>query len=128
MLYKELKETNRYLESMNQSMQAAVDELVSLNMGVEETNSLLSGIKGSLLASNKSLTEIGESVAGIKRSVHDIERNSADIATSSRVTAANTAATAHYSALTAHYSAVTAHYAKVNAELTDALGFMVALK
>ena len=41
---------------------------------------------------------------------------------------ANTTKIAENSAVIAHNSAVTAYYSKVNAELTNALGFMVALK
>ena len=43
-------------------------------------------------------------------------------------TAENTAAIAENMAVVAHNTAVTALYAKKNAELTNALGFMVALK
>lgn len=41
---------------------------------------------------------------------------------------ANTSKIAENSAVIAHNSAITAYYTKVNAELTNALGFMVALK
>ena len=40
----------------------------------------------------------------------------------------NTAHIAQNSDVIAHNTAVTAYYSKVNAELTNALGYMVALK
>lgn len=63
---------------------------------------------------NSSLDSLNDTMGKALTSIRSIEDNTAHIAQNSDVIAHNTA--------------VTAYYSKVNAELTNALGFMVALK
>ena len=114
MLYCELQKANHSLDTMNELMDAAITELRSVDLKLTDAKGLLSDIRDGVDISNNIL--------------NDVRASSAVTGISSVLTAVNTAATAHYSALTAHYTAIGAHYAKTNAELTDALGVMAALK
>jgi len=93
MLYTEMKEVNKNLKDIDDSLGKAINEIESLRWTVNKTNDYLA----------------------------DIDNTTEGILTASAMTARNTA-------LAAHYSAITAHYSKVNAELTNALGFMIAMK
>ena len=71
----------------------------------------------------------------MKSSLQSLDRTSKEMADSvkaiegyQKTIAGNTSVIAENTAVIAHNTAVTALYAKKNAELTDALGFMVALK
>ncbi len=128
MLYKELRQVNHYLNSIDQSLQHAIGELASLNASAKEMNSLLSEIKGEVQLSSTNLSSINRTTKSIQSSSEGIYNNTSSIAVNSAATAHYSAQTAQNTALTAYYSSVTAHYSKVNAELTNALGFMIALK
>lgn len=149
MLYKELKEVNTYLASVDHSMKVAVNELYDLNVTAKENSLILSEISNGIEKMNTTLDEINGSIFDLVFNTDIIERNTSSIARSSAITASNTgeivwntaeiaentyytvkntAATAAFSAINAHYSAITAHYSKVNAELTNAMGFLLAMK
>lgn len=100
MLYEEMKKVNNNLNIINESLDKAVEGIEYLQWTERETNAHLA----------------------------EIENTAKGILVTSAATAHYSATTAHYSAVTAHYSAITAHYSKVNAELTNALGFMIAMK
>ncbi len=114
MLYNELKQVNRGLEELNASMGKAISEITKLQLSVNDVKSQLSTISNQL--------------GSIDYSAEEIRDAAAVTAMSSVATAYNTAATAHNTALTAHYSAITAHYARVNAEINNAIGFLIAMK
>ena len=67
-------------------------------------------------------------IQSLRWTVKDTNDHLVDIGNTAKGILANSAVTAHNTALTAHYSAITAHYSKINAELTNALGFMIAMK
>lgn len=111
-LYCELRAVNTDLKDINESMLCAVSEITQLNSSLEDTKLYLSEIDkniDSLQVTNKSILETSKITAA-----------------TSVVTATNTSEIATNSEMQAYFSAVTAHYAKVNAELTNALGFMMA--
>lgn len=78
-------------------------------------------INDSLDRMNSTLSEALTSIQSMGATMDHIAENSNVIAKNSDVVAKN-------SKVIAHNTAVTAYYSKVNAELTNALGFMVALK
>ena len=107
MLYRELKQANHNLDMLNASMNEAISEITNLNATMQEVNANLSYISEQL---------------------SDIDSTAQDIRAASAVTAVASVATTHNTAVTAYHAAVTAHYSKVNAELTNALGFLIAMK
>ncbi|GEM_PF-5050598 len=121
MLYNELKQVNEYLDSIDESTNKLVNELENINADIKDVKDLLADIDYGVSEMNFSLADL-RSVSeqnlkvssGIYNNISKIVDNSSTIA--------------HNSAVTAHYSAVAAHYSKVNAELTNALGFLVAFK
>lgn len=113
-LYKELKEVNKNLKNIDNSVCGAINAIHEVTATLEETNNKLDTISSF---------------------AHEIEQNTSDIAYNSETIAKNSTATLYYtkeiaknSAVTAYNTAMTAHYARKNAELANALGFMIALK
>jgi len=100
MLYQELKSVSSNLNKMNNTLYNAIDELISIK---NETHNM-----------NSNLESMSSKLESIETNSVIATKKLTDIATNS--------------ARTAHNTAVAAHYSKVNAELTNALGFMVALK
>jgi len=74
------------------------------------------------------MSEMKETLNSLYRTSKGMADSLNEIARYQKNTAENTAAIAENMAVVAHNTAVTALYAKKNAELTNALGFMVALK
>ena len=74
------------------------------------------------------MSEMNETLKSLDRTSRGMADSLNEIARYQKNTAENTAAIAENMAVVAHNTAVTALYAKKNAELTNALGFMVALK
>ena len=121
MMYRELTRINASLDSLNDSMEKVISQLGTMQVSMDRMNAYLDDI-----AIQTSAT--ARSTAATARSTREIAKTTQTIAGHTEATARNTAAIADNTAVIAHYSAVTAHYSKINAELTDALGFMIALK
>ena len=75
---------------------------------------------------NQSLEKLDTTMRSAVVEIQKIEANTRSIAESNKSIANATEAITKDSAVIAHNTAVTAFYAKKNAELTDALGYMVA--
>ena len=67
-------------------------------------------------------------MSAMNQNLNELNRTASEMATSVNAMKCSVATIADNSAVIAHNTAVTAFYAKKNAELTNALGFMMALK
>ena len=121
MMYKELTRINANLNSLNSSMEKVISQLSTMQCSLNQMNAYLDEIA-------VNTDDIARSTAATARSTREIAKTNKVIAANTEATARNTAEIADNTAVIAHYSAVTAHYSKINAELTNALGFMIALK
>ncbi len=121
MLYKELKSINQNLKSINTSMDQAVGWIATANMTLQQTNRLLSSISVSAEKMSNDLSSIDATTSSMDNHLKDIKKSTEQISNYSKAIVENTA-------LTSYYSAVNAQYSKINAELTDALGFMIAMR
>lgn len=121
MLYKELKKVNEYLDSIDESTNRLIHELENIEIDIKDVKELLVDIDYGVNEMNFSLGDLSSI------SEQNLKVLSATYDNTSKI-AENSSFIAHNSAVTAHYSAVAAHYSKVNAELTNALGFMMAFK
>ena len=113
-LYDEMCETRKQTEMLNRSLTKAVEEMQIANANLvalrEDVNALHATEQESLgtLKETRSLTDdLVQETSKVSRKMDKVVKNTA---------------------VTAHYSAVTAYYSKQTAEMTDALGFMLALK
>ena len=104
MIYAELKQISKKLDQLNEKMDQAITELQSMR---SEMNIHLQHISDNTDALTESNQQILTKTAIIAENTKAIEKNTA---------------------VTAYYTAVTAHYSKINAQLTNAVGFMLALK
>ena len=98
MVYSELQRVNKNLTKLNDTMKDAVT----------------------------AIKEVERDTYSIAESLCDIERNTNNITNTNESIAKANETIAKNSAVIAHNTAVNAFYAKKNAELTDALGYMVA--
>ena len=78
-------------------------------------------ICGQLSEMNSTLNKMNSTMSAAYSAITDIRANSKDMSEYMKHIAKN-------SNVIAHNTAVTAYYSKINAELTDSLGFMMALK
>ena len=69
----------------------------------------------------QSIKMVEAQLSEMKYYLKAIKSDTSDVSSKAKAIAENTE-------VTAHYSKISAHYAKRNAELTDALGYMVAFK
>ena len=74
-----------------------------------------------------SLAKVINGIEELQWTASDIDRYLAEIGGTTKEILNVSAVTANNTAVTAHYSAIAAHYSHVNAELTNAMGFMIAL-
>lgn len=84
-------------------------------------NKTLRTINGTMKDAVNLLYRINMSSAEMQSMLQDVSKNTEEIASDMKDVVTNTE-------ITAHYSAITAHYAKMNCQLTNSLGFMIALK
>lgn len=121
MIYSELKQMNTTLLKINNTMEKAVDEIISLRTDVAQMNCRLDEI-------SFNTAQIGSDTTLIAENTKTTAKNSTDILAETKIISANTEKIKGYSAVTAHYSAVNAYYSKLNTQLTNSIGFMLALK
>lgn len=114
LLYAEMHATRQLTENINLSLTKAVQEMQAANANLvnlqEGIDALHATEQESLetMKETRSLTEyLVQETGNVSRKMDKVVKNTA---------------------VTAHYSAVTAYYSKQTAEMTDALGFMLALK
>lgn len=95
-----LEEISNKLDEIKENQYMIYNKLVSIESSLKSLNS-------SMKQAISSLESINTNTTNMNKYLEDVSKNTAVIA---------------------HNSAVSAYYSKVNAELTNALGFMVALK
>ena len=107
LLYRQLQELNENVKNVSLGIDKCFKELESIKCNISDLNGFL--------------FTISQNTSQITANTDCIARNTEQIVT-------NTEAIARFSQISAHYSEVSAYYAKKNAELTNALGFVTALK
>lgn len=121
LIYSELKQINRNLDKMNKTMEQAVAEIVNLKMEVGQINNYLEEISINTELLKNDNRQIAENTKVTARNTDTIMSDTKKIAD-------HTKKIGDYAAVTAHYTATSAFYARLNAQLTNAMGFMLALK
>lgn len=102
-----LTEINKSLDKIQQTQYLICSQLKAMNRALDTVNETLT-------AAYNTIIDIKADTTGIRENTNDMNSYLEQISKNSSIVAHNTAATAYY--------------AKINSELTDALGFMVALK
>lgn len=102
------------LEDIKQNQILMYRELKTINQNLNKLNETMQDAVSSINSMAVNMSDMQDYLVDISVNTRDIKEINTKIA-------ANTA-------ISAHYSEVTAHYTKLNCELTDALGFMLALK
>lgn len=121
LMYRELTQINVNLRSLNNSMDHVIEQLGQMQCSMDDMSQYLGEI-------SYHTERMDHSTAKIAFNTRKLVDTTAVIADNTGKIAKNTSKIAENTAISAHFNAITAHYAKVNAELTDALGFMIALK
>ena len=121
LMYRELTQINANLRSLNNSMDHVIEQLGQMQCSMDDMNQYLAEI-------SYRMERMDRSTATIASNSQKLVNTAAVIADNTGKIVKNTSAIAENTAISAHYNAITAHYAKVNAELTNALGFMIALE
>ncbi len=121
LIYKELTEINANLRSLNRSADKVINQIDKLQLSADEMTKYLNQISVYTKDTAQNTAEISIDTQKILHNTNLIQEDTVRIAHNTDIISQNTA-------ITAHYSAVTAKYAKINAELTNSLGFMIALK
>ncbi len=85
-------------------------------------------VNKNLIMANSSLEKAIDEIASVNLTAKQVSEQLGDIGGTTKEILSTSKQTAYNTAVTAHYAEITAHYSKVNAELTDALGFMIAMK
>ena len=109
------------LKTIVDSLESIKANQFMLYKEMKEVNRNLNAVNASL---NRAITEINN----LQWTTKQTNAHLAEIGDTAKGLLVTSATTAYNTAVTAHYSAITAHYSKVNAELTNALGFMIAMK
>lgn len=107
LVYLELKQINDSLDQLNNKMDQVISEMQFLEQGVDKMGGRLAEIYKNTDKLTDSNQNISETLIQINESTNRIQENTA---------------------ATAYSAAVTAHYTKINVQLTNAVGFMLALK
>ena len=107
MIYAELKQINSSINRLNSKMNQVISEIQFLKISVE-------GMRGSLAAISDDTNMLVESNQSISENIEIVAKETKNIQQNT--------------AIAAYCSAVTAHYTKINTQLTNAVGFMLALK
>lgn len=102
-----LTEINKSLDKIQQTQYLICSQLKAMNRALDTVNETLT-------AAYNTIIDIKADTTGIRENTNDMNSYLEQISKNSSIVAHNTAATAYY--------------AKINSELTDALGFMIALK
>lgn len=114
LLYAEMRATRQLTEKINLSLTKAVQEMQAANIN-------LAGLRDDVIALHDTEQASLETLNKTRSLTDDLVQKTGKISRKMDEVVNNTA-------VTAHYSAVTAYYSKQTAEITDALGFMLALK
>ncbi len=114
MLYTEIKQVNRNLESANDGIKKIVYTVTKIDKKLQKSNSML--------------TSISESLEKIDKSTQETARNTAQSARNSEITAHNSNLTAYNTQVAAYNSAITAQYSRVAASRLDSIEFMMSLQ
>ena len=102
------------LEAIKENQIVLYQTMNSIDQSIKELNDSI----GEVINEIKRLNTSAESINGLLESIDS----------SSATTAKNTSAIAQNTRIIAHHSEISAYYAKKNAEIADAIAFLVALK
>lgn len=105
-----------------------VDQLSKVIESLDEIKGTQSMMYSELKNINNGLATLNETMCSMLTEVRKISANTNQMAGHLENISSHTEILAENSTVIAYNSAVTAHYSKINAQLTNALGFMVALK
>ena len=102
------------LDKIQENQYILYQQMSDVNNGIKSLNE-------SMTSAISSLAHLEATGDEMKYYLKAIKSDTSDVSSKAKAIAENTE-------VTAHYSKISAHYAKRNAELTDALGYMVAFK